>query len=127
MGRALVILRNVVDRTKAIDWIKRAPDETRVEFKSSNRTIPQNDRMWALLTLISEQLLWHGAKYPPEDWKDYFMHSLSGDRFMPHEDGGMIPIGRRTSKLTKDEHSDLTALMEAFAARHEIELGEEAA
>lgn len=31
---------------------------------------------------------------------------------------------RRTSKLTKAEHSDLTALIEAFAAQHGVDLGE---
>jgi hypothetical protein len=127
MGRALVIIRGSSDREKAKRWIDRAPYETRIEFKSSKRTTPQNDRMWAMLTAISDQLVWHGAKYPPEDWKDYFMHSLSGARFMPHDEGGMIPIGRRTSRLTKDEHSDLTALIEAFAARQGVDLGQDEA
>jgi len=127
MGRALVIIRGRAEREKAKRWIDAAPYETRIEFKTSKRSIPQNDRMWAMLTAISDQLVWHGSKYPPEDWKDYFMHSLSGARFMPHDEGGMIPIGRRTSRLTKDEHSDLTALIEAFAARHEVDLMEPAA
>lgn len=124
MGRALVIIRDDADRHKAKHWIDRAPHNTRVEFKTSKRSTPQNDRMWAMLTAISDQLVWHGSKYPPEDWKDYFMHSLSGARFMPHDEGGMIPIGRRTSRLTKDEHSDLTALIEVFAARQGVDLGE---
>lgn len=123
MGRAVLILNRRADRAKAFDWIGRAPAGTVVEFRTSKRTTPQNARMWAMLTAISDQLTWHGAKYPPEDWKDYFMHSLSGARFMPHEEGGMIPIGRRTSKLTKSEHSDLTALIEAFAAAHGVDLG----
>ena len=127
MGRALVIIRGRAEREKAKRWIDAAPYGTRVEFKASKRTIPQNDRMWAMLTAISDQLVWHGTKYPPEDWKDYFMHSLSGARFMPHDEGGMIPIGRRTSRLTKDEHSDLTALIEAFAAKQGIDLMEPAA
>lgn len=125
MGRAMVIIADERSRKRASDWVRLAPRGTSIEFKRSNRTLPQNARMWALLTAISEQLLWHGCKYHPEDWKDYFMHSLSGARFMPHEEGGMIPIGRRTSRLTKDEHSDLTALIEAFAARNGVDLGTE--
>lgn len=125
MGRALIQIFREGDRSKAIEWVKRAPWGTRVEFKHSKRSTPQNDRMWVLLTAVSEQLLWHGSFYSPEDWKDYFMHSLSGARFMPHEEGGMVPIGRRTSKLDKGEHSDLTALIEAFAARHNVDLKDE--
>lgn len=124
MGRALIIIRTLADRVKAKSWIDRAPLETRIEFKASKRTTPQNERMWAMLTTISDQLVWHGCKYSREDWKDYFMHSLSGARFMPHEEGGMIPIGRRTSELSKDEHSDLTALIEAFAAKHGLNVSE---
>lgn len=123
MGRALLILNGKRDREKAVQWVTKAPPGTLVEFRSSRRTTPQNARMWAMLTAVSDQMIWHGAKYPPEDWKDYFMHSLSGGRFMPHEEGGMIPIGRRTSRLTKDEHSDLTMLIEAFAAKHGVNLG----
>jgi len=124
MGRALLVLNGTSARDKAVEWVRKAPAGTRVEFRSSKRSLPQNDRMWALLTKISDQLVWHGEKYPPEAWKDYFMHSLEGAKFMPHEEGGMIPIGRRTSRLTKDEHSDLTELIEAFAARQGVDLGE---
>lgn len=125
MGRAVLILNRLTERRKAQDWIAKAPDGTIVEFKASKRTTPQNARMWAMLTKIADQLVWHGSKYPPEAWKDYFCHSLQGGRFMPHEEGGMIPIGHRTSHMTKDEHSDLTALIEAFAARHDVDLGQE--
>lgn len=124
MGRAVLILNAKRDREKAAEWIAKAPPGTVVEFRTSKRTTPQNARMWAMLTAISDQLLWHGSKYPPETWKDYFCHSLQGGRFMPHEDGGMIPIGHRTSRMTKDEHSDLTTLIEAFAARNGVDLGE---
>jgi hypothetical protein len=126
MGRAVVILNGQRDRAKACDWIAKAPGGTVVEFRTSKRTTPQNARMWAMLTAISDQLVWHGSKYPPETWKDYFCHSLQGGRFMPHEEGGMVPIGYRTSRMTKDEHSDLTALIEAFAARQGVDLGERA-
>ncbi len=44
---------------------------------------------------------------------------------MPFEEGGMIPIGRSTSTLTMDEHSELTALIEAFAARQGVVLFED--
>lgn len=120
MSRYLLTIRTEKDRAKAADWLARLPLGWRVEFKETKRSVPQNDRMWAMLTEISTQLVWHGHRYSPEDWKDYFMHALNGGRFMPSEDGGMIPIGRSTSKLGKQEHSLLTEIMEAFAERHGV-------
>ena len=126
MSRYLITIRNEKDRAKAAEWLARLPFGWRVEFKETKRTVPQNDRMWAILTEISTQLVWHGQRYSPEDWKDYFMHALNGGRFMPSENGGMIPIGRSTSKLGKQEHSLLTEIMEGFAERQGVTLKEEA-
>lgn len=122
MSRYLITIRNEKDRAKAATWLARLPFGWRVEFKETKRTVPQNDRMWAMLTEVSTQLVWHGQRYAPEDWKDYFMHALNGGRFMPSEDGGMIPIGRSTSKLGKQEHSLLTEIIEGFAERHGVDL-----
>lgn len=125
MGRAVLILPR--GAPQALEWIKRAPAGTRVTFQGPKRTLPQNDRMWAILTAVSTQLVWHGQRYAPEEWKDYFMHAYRGEKWMPSEDGGMVPIGRSTSKLSKEEHSELTAIIEAFAARHGVDIGEDAA
>lgn len=100
------------------------PAGWRVTVQETKRSIPQNDRMWAMLTAISTQLVWHGHRYSPEDWKDYFMHAMSGGRFMPAEDGGMVPIGRSTSRLGKQEHSLLTEIIEGFAERNGVDLKE---
>jgi hypothetical protein len=70
MGRALLILNGKRDREKAVDWIARAPAGTIVEFRTSKRTTPQNARMWAMLTALSDQLVWHGAK-----WRRHSVHS----------------------------------------------------
>lgn len=127
MGRALVIIDGPRSRARAIDYATRAPLGTRIEFKRSNRTTPQNDRMWAMLTIISEALPWHGVKLTPDDWKLIFMDALNREmRIVPNIDGtGFVNLGTRTSKLTKSEHSDLTMIIEQFAARHGVELGEE--
>lgn len=126
MGRALLILRSGADRQKAVAWIGQAPDGTRVEFKWPVRSIPQNDRMWAMLTDVSVQLDWQGQHYQPADWKDYFMHALRRARWMPDEDGGMVPVGMRTSDLSKDEMSDLLELIAAFGARHGVQFSDPA-
>jgi hypothetical protein len=120
--RALIILAGDRERAKAINWIATAPVNTRVEFKAARRSLDQNAAMWAALTELASQLEWHGQKYTAEDWKDYLMHALKRARWMPDEDGGMVPIGMRTSDLSKAEMSDLLELIHEFAARHNITL-----
>ena len=102
------------------------PAGWRVTVQETKRTVPQNDRMWAMLTAVSTQLVWHGQRYSPNDWKDYFMHAMNGGRFMSSEDGGMVPIGRSTSNLGKQEHSLLTEIIEGFADRNGVDLMENA-
>jgi hypothetical protein len=126
MSRAFLILANDKVRDRAMHWVKIAPQGTRVEFKEAKRSISQNDRMWAMLTDVATQLDWHGQHYSPDDWKDFFMHSLRQARWMPAEDGGMIPIGMRTSDLSKGEMGDLMELMAVFGANHGVTFSEPA-
>lgn len=121
---ATLILRNDNIKATARYWIGIAPPDTVVTFKKPKRSIPQNDRMWAMLTIVSRECEWHGMKYVPEDWKDYFFHSLKRSKFMPDENGGYVPVGMHTSTLNKQDHSDLTMIIEEFCARNEIDLGE---
>ena len=120
MSRELLIISAEQFREKAMAWIRSAPLGTRLTFQGPTRSLPQNAKMWSMLTELSEQLDWHGRKYGTEDWKDYLMHSLSRGRWMPDEDGGMVPVGMRTSRLSKAEMADLIALMDAFGARHGV-------
>lgn len=121
MGRATLILRSAADRSKAADWAWRAQDGTRVEFKSSARTLPQNARMWAMLTRIAEAVVWHGQKLSADDWKDVFTAALRRARVVPGLDhGSFVPIGMRTSDMTKDEMAELMELMSAFAAERGV-------
>lgn len=121
MGRALLVLANDAIRQKAVHWVMIAPRETRVTFQGPVRTLDQNSALWLWLTAIATQLTWRdGQRYSADDWKDYLMHSLRRARWMPDEDGGMVPIGMRSSDLSKQEFADLLELTMAFAARHGV-------
>ena len=122
MSRALLILANDEVRKRAERWVKAAPVGTRVEFKAPRRSPDQNSMLWLWLTAIASQLDWHGQKYSTEDWKDYLMHSFKRARWMPDEEGGMVPIGMRTSDLTKQEMADLLELCMAFGASHGVDI-----
>lgn len=127
MSRALLVLSGQDMKAKAHAWIDKAPWNTRVEFKGPRRTLDQNSALWLALTDIATQLTWHGQRYSPEDWKDYLMHALRRARWMPDEDGGMVPIGLRTSDLSKADFSDLLDLAFAFGARHGVEFAKDSA
>lgn len=113
MGRALIILREPGDRQKAVAWVQKAPPGTRIEFKASRRTLPQNDRMWAMLTDVSEQKEHAGRRYTPDQWKVLFMHACGREvQFLPALDGStFIPWGGRSSDLSVGEMSQLIEFM----------------
>lgn len=121
MARALLVLNSEEVRRKASGWVAQAPAGTRLEFKAPKRSLPQNERQWLILGEVAK-LTWHGQRYSAEEWKDYFMHAYRGEKWMPAEDGGMVPIGRSTSDLSKDEFGELMGVMEAFCARQGIAL-----
>lgn len=108
MGRALLVLETAADRAKAVNWIGKAPAGTRVEFKASKRSLPQNDLMWALLTEVSEQFAHMGKKYDPAQWKAIFLHGFGREvSFLPSLDGKtFLPIELSSSDLSKDEMTD---------------------
>lgn len=122
MSRWQITISSEAARKRACEWVSKAPDGYRITVQSVQRTKKQNDRQWPMLSAISTQLVWHGRRYTPEQWRDYFMHQLNGGAFMPDEDGGMIPIGRSSSNLDKEEHSLFQDLIEAFAERHGVDL-----
>jgi len=126
MGRALVTLRNKADRERASRWIDKAPFGTRVEFKASKRSLPQNDRMWAMLTDVAMQLKWHSIGLTPDDWKLVFLDAMKREaRFVPNIDGtGFVNLGRSSSDLSKEEMSELIELIFAFGAQHGVKFNE---
>jgi hypothetical protein len=125
MSRAFVIINNSghnSSRSRAIDWVVKAPLGTRVEFKGPKRTLPQNDRMWAMLTDIATQKEHFGRRYTPDQWKAIFMSASGCEcQFIPALDGcGFVPWGLNSSDLSKEEMSDLIAFMEAWGTQNSV-------
>lgn len=127
MGRALIILNSTVARSKAAGWIARAPGGTRVEFKNSKRTLPQNDRMWAMLTDVSQQAKHCGTKFTPEIWKLLFMAGCFDDavQMVPTLDGkSLLAVGRSSADLSVDEMTELIEFMFAYGAENGVTFNE---
>lgn len=127
MSRYAFNLNSSADRARAMKVVAAAPAGTRIEVKAAKRSMPQNDRMWAMLTEVAQQLPWHGVKLRPDDWKLIFLDALKRElRMVPNLDGtGFINLGRSSSDLTKSEMSDLIELVFEFGARHGIEFSKD--
>ena len=120
MTRAVLVIRNNADREKAAAWCRNAPDGTRLELKAPRRSVDQNSLLWQRLTEVAHQLDWYGQKLTAEDWKDIFSAALRKARVVPGIDGGFVPLGMRTSDMSKAEMAELLTLMEAFAAERGV-------
>jgi len=114
------ILINDSVRQRAIEAIKTAPEGYSCVIKEATRSLEQNALLWALLTDVSNQVIWYGEKLTPENWKDVFSASLKKQKVVPGLDGGFIVCGQSTSKMTKSEFSEMCELIMAFGAQNEV-------
>jgi len=131
MSRALLVLAGDKERRKAHAWIEQAPVNTRVELKRPRRTLPQNDRMWAMLTDVASQVEWDGKKRTPEVWKDLFTASVraakGGLEVVPGLNGGIMLIGLHTSDMTVEEMGELLDWIEAWGVQNGVQFSRQAA
>src|SRR6202048_1392390 len=125
MSRAVVQIKADSDRSQIATWARNVPVGTTVEFRAPRRSNDQNALMWSLLAQVSKQVDWYGTKLSSEDWKDVLTASLRHARVVPGIDPGtFVPLGMRTSQMTKEEISNLIELVYAFGAEHDVKFRE---
>lgn len=119
-----IVLRDFRETAHRI--IDAAPRGSVVTVKPPRRTVDQNSKLWAMLTDISVAKP-EGRELTPDVWKSLFLHALDhAQRFEMALDGkGMVPIGFRSSKLTKDQMSDLIEIIHEYGARHGVRFGDD--
>jgi NinB protein len=121
MSRAIITIDGSGDRSRAVNWINKAPPGTRVEFKAPARSLDQNSLLWQRLTEVSTQVVWHGQRLKPSDWKDIFTAALRKARVVPGIDpGSFVLLGLHTSDMSKEEMGNLLDLIDAFGAEHGV-------
>lgn len=122
MSRATVVLTGNAARDRVCQWAWKAPSGTRVEFKEVKRSLPQNDRMWAMLTDVSKQAKHMGRRYTPDEWKVLFLHALGREMtFLPALDGAtFVPYGQHSSDLGKSEMTALIDLIRVWGEQHGV-------
>jgi hypothetical protein len=123
MSRALVVVRDYIDRARIARWAKSIPDGSRVEFKAPKRSLPQNDRMWAMLTEIAAQKTHAGRKFSPPEWKVIFMHAWGREvQFVPSlDEHTFIPFAQSSSDLSVAEMAELITFMQAWGAQNGVD------
>lgn len=121
-----VILRSEASRDLACSYALKAPAGSVMTVKPPRRTLPQNDRFWAMVSDISRAKP-EGRVYPPETWRALLMAEAGfKPLFEPSLDGmGVVPVGYKSSRLTKAEFSDLIEAAFAYGAMHGVKWSHE--
>ena len=108
-----------------------APENYRVEIRERNRSLDQNALLWKLLSILSESLQWpingKTEKLTADEWKDILSASLDQEnRIAQGIRGGFVMIGKRTSKMTVRQMTELIELIYAFGAEHGVDFKDQA-
>lgn len=124
MSKMTFKLVHPMARKNACQAVMGAPDGHVCIIQEATRSIEQNRLLWELLTRVAEQVEWYGQKLTNEEWKDVFSAALKRQKVVPGLDGGFVVLGQRTSKMGKQEFSELLELIQAFGAERGVEFGE---
>jgi hypothetical protein len=123
--KRIFILAHDEARRNAAQAVQAAPHGYCVTISEPTRTLEQNALLWPLLTRLSKQVTWHGAKLSPDDWKAMLTASLTRQRSAPAIDGnGFVVFGERTSTYTKSMFSELIELTYSFGAQHGVDFNQ---
>lgn len=116
-----LILSNPVVRRQAHLLVDRAPDGAVLNIQEARRSSDQNAKMWAMLSDVARAKP-QGRVLPTEIWKSLFMAEAGfTPRFEPSLDGnGVVPVGYKSSGLTKAEFSVLIEAIYAYGAEHGV-------
>ena len=121
MDKATVHLVGPTQRAYAAKKLAEAPADWIVTIAPPTRTLDQNAKLWPMLQDVSRQVIWHGLRLTPDDWKDMFTAALKNLRVIPNIDGtGFVALGQRTSTMSKRTFRDLVDLIYAFGAQHGV-------
>ena len=108
-------------RLDALRWLNNASDGVVVEFRKGQRSGEQNRRFWAMLGDLSKQAEHNGRKFTADQWKYLVMHACGHEvQFMNGLNGEPFPAGFRSSKLNKEQMSELMEFMSAYGAENGV-------
>jgi hypothetical protein len=120
-----VWLRGEYQRRLAHQLIDKAPINAVVKISPEQRSLDQNNKMWAMISDVSRQKP-EGRLHVPEVWKAIFMAACGHEvQFENGLDNKPFPIGFRSSNLSKTQMADLIEYMYFYGSKHDIKWSEE--
>lgn len=120
------VLAHDIARSRAIEAVKSAPHGLVVQIKEPTRTLDQNAAQWPILEAFADQLLWpvngEKVKMSKEEWKDVLSAAFKREtaRLAMGIDGGVVMLGKHTSKFTKKEFSEWMEFLHSVAAARDV-------
>jgi hypothetical protein len=100
-------------------------------IKREAKSRDQEEMYHAIIGHIAKQASHLGAKWSAEDWKRFLVWQfakevgISTGKLVPSLDGtGIVQLGIQTRKFTKDQASQFTEWLLAWAAQNGIEIPE---
>lgn len=121
MTKRVFVLAHDEARRRAAECVNEAPNGYCVTVREPTRNLEQNAALWAMLTDVSEQVIWHGKNLDAECWKHIFSSSLKKQEVVPNLDGtGFVVMGISTSRMSKSEMSDMLELISAFGSENGV-------
>jgi len=118
-GQTIILSsRNAV--IKARQLLVQAPINSVVNITAPRRTNDQNARFWALLSDVSRSKP-GGRSMTPERWKAVFMQSFGHQvQFENDLDGRPFPVGHSSSRLSKQDMSDMMEFISAWGSENGV-------
>lgn len=98
-----------------------------IEIRRESKSRDQEEMYHALINNIAKQASHLGAKWSAEDWKRFLVWQfakevgISTGKLVPSLDGtGIVQLGLQTRKFTKDEASQFTEWLIAWATENGV-------
>ncbi len=116
-----------MQRRFASELIGKAPQGAVCNIREASRTPDQNAKMWAMLSDVSRAAP-EGRKWDTATWKAAFMAYLGHEiRWVQGLNNDPLPVGFRTSRLSKSQMADLITCIYEYGDRHGVRWSEKPA
>lgn len=91
-----------------------------IQVGRPRRTNEQMQRAFAMADELARQAKFAGEWRTGDEYMTIFVAAVTGVRLLPGLDGGVVPSVRSTTRLTKQEASDVIEAMHAFGADNDV-------
>ena len=113
-------------RSHCQHYIQKAPEGYCVEVREPSRTKDQNAAQWPILDAFAQQVKWpvngEMIDMTSEEWKDVLTAAFTQEtmRVAKGLRGGVVMLGKRTSKFGKKKFSEWIEFLHAEAAEQGV-------